>query len=481
LIAKYAPKCENFLHMERTSQRLEPAVAEPQVARGLRPVARLVSWFKQLISLKTRREVTSTLHGPAGEDRSPTREECLAQIDRIANSSPLSGSESLAKLLRYLADHTLNSPVDHIKEYQIATEVLGRPPGFDPQSDSSVRVQVGRLRHKLFEYCELAGSQDTVLVDIPKGRYALSFQYRIAAAEDVAEIETTTRAPRISGAVLLAVAMMVSAAIGAIVIHEIDRTVGARGARTGSVKGMPAALRTFWGPFFEGQDAPFIVFSNAEFVGDPAIAMHYYNPSQDAPGPTMEHYTGVGELMGAVRLDRLSEQFGRQFRLKRGGLFTLDDALNSNLIFLGSPTENAPLAKIPNAHEFVFGQIHSGEKGWWGVVNVDPLPGEMPGYPSAPPVSPSNQDLAVIVLRQGFNPNRRTLILEGITTLGTQAAVDFVCDEASMGNLLHSLNVKPGGSVPLFEALLQVNIAGDVALGTRLVAAHLTPAKPVSE
>jgi len=40
----------------------------------------------------------------------------------------------LCKLLRYLAEHSLDHPGIALKEYQIATEVLGRPAGFDPRA-----------------------------------------------------------------------------------------------------------------------------------------------------------------------------------------------------------------------------------------------------------------------------------------------------------------------------------------------------------
>ena len=68
--------------------------------------------------------------------------------------------------------------VQPLKEYQIATEVLGRPVGFDPQSDSTVRVQAGRLRVKLAEYYANEGVDDAIIVEIPKGSYALTFHLR---------------------------------------------------------------------------------------------------------------------------------------------------------------------------------------------------------------------------------------------------------------------------------------------------------------
>src|SRR5271154_3081423 len=106
------------------------------------------------------------------------REQCFQQVDRLTNSHSLKTSESLCKLLRYLAEHSLDHPGVALKEYQIATEVLGRPGGFDPQSDSTVRVQAGRLRVKLEEYYSHEGPDDTVVVELPKGSYALTFHVR---------------------------------------------------------------------------------------------------------------------------------------------------------------------------------------------------------------------------------------------------------------------------------------------------------------
>src|ERR1700690_341377 len=106
------------------------------------------------------------------------REQCFQQIDKLINSHSLHTSESLCKLLRYLAEHSLDHPGIALKEYQIATEVLGRPAGFDPQSDSTVRVQAGRLRVKLEEYYSHEGPEDSVVVELPKGSYALTFHVR---------------------------------------------------------------------------------------------------------------------------------------------------------------------------------------------------------------------------------------------------------------------------------------------------------------
>src|SRR6266478_4590733 len=123
----------------------------------------------------------------------PQREQYLAQVDRLLNSHVLHGSESLCKLLRYLAEHALDHPGSSLKEYQIATEVFGRPPNFDPQSDSTIRVQAGRLRLKMAEYYASEGAADPIQVEMPKGTYVLSFHRREASAAKLPPISQSAQ------------------------------------------------------------------------------------------------------------------------------------------------------------------------------------------------------------------------------------------------------------------------------------------------
>src|SRR5438445_9969713 len=106
----------------------------------------------------------------------------LGQIEKLLGSHALHGSESLCKLLRYLANHSLDHPGTSPKEYQIATEVFGRQQDFDPHVDSMVRVQAGRLRTKLAEYYASEGADDQIMVELSKGTYALAFHPRTHGA-----------------------------------------------------------------------------------------------------------------------------------------------------------------------------------------------------------------------------------------------------------------------------------------------------------
>ena len=146
-------------------------------------VSNSVTSDKRLIFYRDRANVKKTLYDPSENTAGLEPQECFEQIDRLVGSSLLHGSEALCKLLQYLAHHTLKSPANHLKEYQIGTEVLGRAADFDPQIDSIVRMQMGRLRTKLSEYYNSDGIRDPIRVDVPKGRYALSFERKTQPSE----------------------------------------------------------------------------------------------------------------------------------------------------------------------------------------------------------------------------------------------------------------------------------------------------------
>jgi hypothetical protein len=104
----------------------------------------------------------------SGLDRSVVEDE----LQRLIESPGLQHAESLCLLLRYLVEHALDRPAEHVKEYQIAVDVFGRSESFDPRIDSTIRVQTSRLRNKLVDYYATTGANDPVVIEIPRGTYA---------------------------------------------------------------------------------------------------------------------------------------------------------------------------------------------------------------------------------------------------------------------------------------------------------------------
>jgi hypothetical protein len=406
----------------------------------------------------------------------PEREQYLAQIERLVNSHVLHGSESLCKLLRYLAEHALDHPGSSLKEYQIATEVFGRPPNFDPQSDSTIRVQAGRLRLKIAEYYASEGAEDPIQVEVPKGTYMLSFHRREASAarlravahaahEDEFAAESKAGGDwRAAFLILLALLMVSVAAVAYLLAHNSR-------ANDRVSEPVPAAFTTFWKSFVSGPEEPWVIFSNGAFVGRPETGMRYFDPTRDSRDQILEHYTGVGEVLAIHALDHTFGLLRRQIRVKRGSLLSLDDVKNNDMIFVGSPAENLTLRDIPSTHDFLFRALDSGpRKGDLAIVNVHPQSGEAEYWVGSPSQPSLVEDYAVVALVRGLNPAKSVLILAGTTTIGTQAAVEFVCQQNSLEEMLPRLQVSDTGELKPFEAVLRVKVTRGVPVESDIVA-----------
>lgn len=404
------------------------------------------------------------------------RAQFLGQVEKLVGSQTLHGSESLRKLLQYLAQQALDRPGAPVKEHQIATEVFGRPSDFDPQLDSLVRVQAGRLRSKLAAYYESEGPEDHILVDLPKGSYGLSFHHRRKGQTKVhangwteAGTPDAWLIPRKAGILLVGLSIGLAAALVAIVI-----LVGNRASRDSSVAHADqpgnTALETFWRPFLTGPNEPWAVFSNGSFVGRPETGLRYFDPRKDSGATLWDHYTGVGEVLAVHNLDQVFASLHRPMRVKRGSLFELDDVKNNDLIFIGSPSENLTLMDIPGTKEFVFQRLDTGpRKGDLAIANVHPETGEPEVNLASPSNSQLTEDYAVVALLPGLSPSRSVLILAGTTTFGTQGAVEYVCRQNSVEELLLRLSISKSGELNPFEALLRVKITRGVPVQTELV------------
>ncbi|HUB79054.1 MAG TPA: hypothetical protein VMB03_09675 [Bryobacteraceae bacterium] len=117
----------------------------------------------------------------------PSREAPVrAQLDRILASPGFQGASRRARLLRFLVEEVLAGRGDCLKELVIATQVFERTPDYNPQVDSLVRVEMGRLRSRLQEYYAQAGDEP-VRIEIPKGAYRPVFGFHVAPAATTPE------------------------------------------------------------------------------------------------------------------------------------------------------------------------------------------------------------------------------------------------------------------------------------------------------
>jgi len=407
-------------------------------------------------------------------------EALLQAVTKITASPVLHNSEALCKLLRYLAQQVVDPSNPPPKEYQIAIEVFGRPPDFDARLDSTVRVQTGRLRSKLAEYYAGPGSEDDLLIDIPKGSYFLSFHRRNASPAAPAEPAAAALHPGAidtSGATHQAQRMVRKRWFFLLLVPALA-SVGFYGwwrLHTRSAMGQPLdPTRAFWQVFITGKQPPLVIFGNAEFVGSPTLSMRYFNPATDSRLAIRDTYTGIGEVFAVHQLDQIFARFGSEIRIKRGRQLAWDDTKDRDLIFLGSTIENLSLRELPEGRDdFVFKQADGPPRnGDWEILNLRPQPGEEPFYVSSASL-PTTEDYALIALLPAMEAGHWVMILAGTTTWGTQAAAEYVCRPDALQDLINRLHLSdPAHPVP-FEGVIKTEINGGVPLRTGIVALHI--------
>ena len=98
-----------------------------------------------------------------------------AQLGRILESAEFASSARLKDFLSYIVEESLAGRAGRIKGLTIAQTVFGAGESFDPETNSIVRVEAGRLRQRLGEYYAGAGRDDPIRIAVPKGTYAPEF------------------------------------------------------------------------------------------------------------------------------------------------------------------------------------------------------------------------------------------------------------------------------------------------------------------
>jgi len=111
----------------------------------------------------------------------PQGDEVREELGRIVASARFRSSLRLTGFITFVVEATLAGGAGKIKGYTIALGALGRGSDFDPQTDPIVRVEAGRLRQALARYYAREGSDDPLVIDVPRGTYVPTFHHRVAA------------------------------------------------------------------------------------------------------------------------------------------------------------------------------------------------------------------------------------------------------------------------------------------------------------
>jgi hypothetical protein len=115
-----------------------------------------------------------------------------SHLQEVLASKAFLAAPRLCKFLNFIIEKSLAGQAADIKEYVIALEVYERSSAYDPQVDSTVRVEASRLRRKLKAYYSNEGNSSPIRIDLPKGSYVPAFRVNTEPVHDDRIVDTDT-------------------------------------------------------------------------------------------------------------------------------------------------------------------------------------------------------------------------------------------------------------------------------------------------
>ena len=101
------------------------------------------------------------------------KELIYSQLEKIIESRHFNKSKISCDLLEYLVKNTLEDK--NPKEFTIGIDLFGKDYTEETKPDAKIRVYIHNLRKKLSDYYEDEGSKDSLVFEIEKGKYIVSF------------------------------------------------------------------------------------------------------------------------------------------------------------------------------------------------------------------------------------------------------------------------------------------------------------------
>ena len=299
-------------------------------------------------------------------------------VRQIAESDVFRTAPVMRALLIYLWNHQGQS----ISEYAIATEALSRPAGFDPKSDSTVRVQVARLRAKLKEFYESVGESFPLRLNVPLGGHELQWTYRPPVRSFAWKFNAVPRsyvwAAGLTGVVLVALC--------------ITLAVYARQLKA-SLPPPPTPLPRVWQAFLTSGKPAVIVLPSPVYLSWPShrvlirdLNISEFTQWQTSPflrttaekwGPPelAQTYVGAQEMTAGVELLQYLDRQAQPVRLTESRRFPAESFATQNTIFLGMPRTATYLNQILEKTNYYIASVEPDV-----IKSRNPAPGEPAEY-----------------------------------------------------------------------------------------------------
>jgi hypothetical protein len=417
-------------------------------------------------------------------------------LQEVLGSSTFERAELLKRFLRYVCEMEFAGRLDEINEYNIGTEALGRPATYSPGEDSSVRSRAHAVREKLGAFYEAEGARAQVRIEFHKGSYIPHFvprpfeEPRANAGDEapgpapLALPDNSTPAPSIARN------RLAGFVAGAVTTALVVLLASALFPRVSADHSAAPILKEFWGPLIQpGSD---VILSMATA---PSMLLHSYKDEALPPTPRIipapdegaKWYEGLhmqdgggrlysqttmntllfGDSLAAAAAVRVLTGAGKAVQILPEYSVHILALRGRDVLAIGSPNYSPIAARILRDCPF--------------SVRYDPVTRlEVVSTVSGP--EPQNRyiaerDQATLGLKLAYglitvlpspglnDESHRTVLFSGISSAGTEAAVEFFSSAASLRSLKSRMHIAAGGRLPSsYQVVVRCAVVNTLAL-----------------
>lgn len=419
-----------------------------------------------------------------------TRPEKEQELERILHSGIIREKTVLYAVLSYLGQRGMEAHEAPLKEYTIGVEALGKPSGYDPRLDPTVRVEIGKVRSRLIEYYQ-QHPESALRLEIPKGSYDVTFTRVLRPAPEIEAPQLTAipsvplphdkqRAPRWSSVRWMLAGVVLTLAAGWLFLTFKNS------ARNTNSTSLPTELKTFWQPFLSAEKPTLIVYSTPLFVRldqfvyrDPLLNLaeeiekdQKTEKVLDALTGTSKRpaykYTGVGEAEGIFLMTQLLSAHQVPLFIKRSNNVSWEDLKGRQVILLGSPKNNPLFQSLPYHPKFDLSGDH--------IVNQMHTANEPHEYRDSHKESfdEAVEAYALISVYQGIDSNTRLVVLSCAANEGIAGAAEYVTRADKLRELFQQMNLRADEALPVaFQFIIKVRLNDRVPVQLSYVTHHL--------
>jgi hypothetical protein len=404
-------------------------------------------------------------------------------LDRIFLTAPFQKSNRLPVLLRHLAEHSMDGTTDQLTEQRIGSAVFGKSPHYSPAEDSSVRVHVRQLRLRLHEYFACDGRGESLIAEIPKGSYELTFHgtQNPGASKTPAAITVPGRTWRRAwlATAFTWVAAGAAVACGAGWYHAV------RASRDAGLQWPVSAVVQHDKPtkvvVSDGR-AMLRLVAQRQFSLDDYLKpefLHSLTPSRmDSDVSRLVKYisdsqiTSFADTLVASTLVKLAGADGDNLMVYTARDINRRDLDQGNFVFVGGPTSNPWVLLFANKLNFEVVEDSVGGKMFFR--NKKLIPGEQATYEGLPYPGSGGEDYGTISLLPSSSGSGNILILQGLREEGTEGLSILLANENNRAQLWHALKLRTGSRDPIyFEALIRAQTVAGAPVSISIIATRI--------